>query len=174
MLGKKRILVLGCSGAGKSTLARHLGKRLDIPVHHLDALFWQPGWVLLSRPERFALLEPLIATDRWIIDGNFPSTVAMLVEAADAIVLLDLSGWRCAWRVIKRRIVYRNATRVDRGAGCPEELDPEHVWQVLRYHRTELPGVLGHLANARADTMIFTLRNPNEVSAFVNHLAALQ
>ena len=89
-----------------------------------------------------------------------------------SIVLLDLNGWRCAWRVIKRRIVYRNATRADRGAGCPEELDPSHVWQVLRYRRRELPRVLDHLANARASTMIFTLRNPSEVSAFVNHLAA--
>jgi adenylate kinase family enzyme len=172
LLGKKRILVLGCSGAGKSTLARQLGARLEIPVHHLDAMFWQPGWVLLPRAERIALLEHLVRANCWIIDGNYFSTLELLIEAADVIVLLDIAGWRCAWRVIKRRIVYRNATRADRADGCREQLDLEHVWRVLQYRRSELPQVLNYLADARSGTTIVTLRKPGEVSAFMKQLAA--
>ena len=45
----KRILVIGCSGAGKSTLSIELSERLQLPVVHLDALFWNEGWVPTSK-----------------------------------------------------------------------------------------------------------------------------
>lgn len=40
----RRVLIIGSSGAGKSTLARELEPILGLPVIHLDAVFWQPGW----------------------------------------------------------------------------------------------------------------------------------
>ena len=51
----ERIVIIGCGGAGKSTLARQLGKKLNIPVVHLDKLWWKPGWVESSREEIDAL-----------------------------------------------------------------------------------------------------------------------
>lgn len=33
------------AGAGKSTFARKLREKTGIEVHHLDAVFWKPGWV---------------------------------------------------------------------------------------------------------------------------------
>lgn len=42
----KRIMVIGVSaGVGKTTFARELGEALQIKVHHLDKLYWKPGWV---------------------------------------------------------------------------------------------------------------------------------
>jgi adenylate kinase family enzyme len=40
----ERVVILGCAGTGKSTLARRLGAKTGLPVVHLDALFWEPGW----------------------------------------------------------------------------------------------------------------------------------
>lgn len=40
-----RILILGPCGAGKSHLADLMGRKLKIPVYHLDSIFWNPGWV---------------------------------------------------------------------------------------------------------------------------------
>ncbi len=40
----KKIILIGSGGSGKSTLARQLGNKLNIKVHHLDALFWKPNW----------------------------------------------------------------------------------------------------------------------------------
>lgn len=52
----KRIMIIGCSGSGKSTLARKLGKKMSIPVIHLDKLFWRAGWKSISDEEFDILL----------------------------------------------------------------------------------------------------------------------
>jgi len=69
-----RIAVIGCSGSGKSTLSRQLGERLNIPVIHLDRVFWQPGWVEPPRDEFAASVCSAVAGERWILDGNFGNT----------------------------------------------------------------------------------------------------
>jgi adenylate kinase family enzyme len=40
----KRIIIIGSGGAGKSTLAKRLGEISNLPVLHLDKLYWQPNW----------------------------------------------------------------------------------------------------------------------------------
>ena len=40
-----RIVIIGSAGTGKSTLAKDLGQILGLPVYHLDAFLWNPGWI---------------------------------------------------------------------------------------------------------------------------------
>ena len=47
----QRILIIGNAGAGKSTFARLLAKKLQLPLVHLDKLYWQGTWEHLSREE---------------------------------------------------------------------------------------------------------------------------
>jgi len=56
----RRILVIGIAGGGKSTLALKLGEVLGLPVIHLDAIFWKPGWESIPREEFRALTADLV------------------------------------------------------------------------------------------------------------------
>jgi len=66
----RRIALVGPGGAGKSTLARRLGARLGLPVVHLDAEHWHPGWVETPAEEWAEKVRALASGERWIIDGT--------------------------------------------------------------------------------------------------------
>jgi adenylate kinase family enzyme len=101
-----RVVVVGPAGSGKTTLAAALGAGCDLPHTELDALWWDPGWTEVG-PEAFRRrLAPVVATDRWVLCGNYFS-VGMRDVAwprADTIVWVDLAKWRTISRIIRRTI----------------------------------------------------------------------
>src|SRR5262249_50176332 len=119
----KRVLILGPSGSGKSTLARQIGERLDLPVIHLDATNWNPGWVQTERAHFRERVAEAVRGDVWVMDGNDTSDLDLRLPRAEAVIWLDLPRYvyfpRALWRSIKN---YGNA-RDDVGPGCPERLD---------------------------------------------------
>jgi len=131
----QRVLVIGSPGAGKSTLAHAIAARTGLPLHHLDKLFWLPGWVERDRDEGRAELAEVLAGQRWIIDGNYGSTMAMRVARADTVVWLDYPTWLCLSRVFRRWWQYRGKARPDMTEGCPENLNLEFLLYVLNFRR---------------------------------------
>lgn len=131
----QRILVIGSPGAGKSTLSHALAWRSGIPLFHLDRMFWLPGWIERDRDEGRAELAGILAQDRWIIDGNYGSTLPMRLQRADSVVWLDYPTHLCLTRVFKRWSQYRGRTRPDMTEGCPENLNFEFLFYVLNFRR---------------------------------------
>lgn len=129
----QRILVIGSPGAGKSTLSHELAARTGLPLFHLDKLFWLSGWVERDRDEGRAELAEVLAGERWIIDGNYGSTLPMRIARADTVVWLDYPTWRCLGRVFKRWWQYRGKARPDMTEGCPENLNLEFLLYVLNF-----------------------------------------
>ena len=125
----ERIIIIGCSGAGKSTLARQLGEKLNLPVVHLDKLWWKPGWEERSREEFDAKLAEELKKPQWIMDGNFDRTMAERIQYCDAVIYLDFSRFACLMGVAKRIMTTYGTVRPDMGAGCPERID----WEFLRW-----------------------------------------
>jgi adenylate kinase family enzyme len=88
---KKVAVVTSASGTGGTSLGRALAHRLGVPFHELDALFWKAGWVESTAEELHAAVEPIVATDAWVIDGSYQSKIGQLVLGnADVVVWLDL------------------------------------------------------------------------------------
>ena len=164
----QRVLVIGPCGAGKSTAATELGRLLDLPVHHLDQLHWREGWVESSREELEAVLAPILASERWLIDGNYGGTMAARLERADTVVYLDYPTWLCLWRALKRVLRFRRQVRPDRAPGCPERFDPEFFRYILTFNcgprlRTEAK-LMGHEAK------VMRFRRPAQLRVWMDSL----
>ena len=68
----KRVAIIGsASGNGKTTLGKELACRLGVPFHEIDALNHGPGWTEASPETLRSRVEPLVAGDRWVIDGVY-------------------------------------------------------------------------------------------------------
>ncbi|MBD7910580.1 topology modulation protein [Clostridium cibarium] len=131
----KRIMIIGCGGSGKSTLARNLGEMMDIPVIHLDKLFWRAGWKSVSKEEFDQLLDKELIKDSWIIDGNFNRTIPKRLNRCNTVIYLDYSRITCLLGVIKRVISNYSKTRADMGESCPEKFDIEFLKWVWNFNK---------------------------------------
>ena len=72
----QRVMVIGSPGAGKSTLSGKLAAVTGLPLFHLDAEYWLPGWTEREPREWQDKLADIVAGKRWIIDGNYGRTIA--------------------------------------------------------------------------------------------------
>lgn len=131
----ERVLVIGPCGAGKSTLSMELGRRLDLPVHHMDQLNWRPGWIESGKDELRAQLDTIVTGHRWLIDGNYGGTMEPRLARADTVVYLDYPIHLCLRRLLSRVWAYRGRTRPDMTEGCPERFDLEFFFYVLTWNR---------------------------------------
>ncbi len=143
-----RVVIFGNGGAGKSTLARKLGAATGLPVIHLDREFWRPGWEEPPDDEWHARVHELVKAERWIMDGNFGSTMDIRIAAADTIVFLDLPTHVCIWRIIDRALNAKAAEsgyRPDMADGCAEKLDPPFIDWVYHFRERSRPRIVERL-----------------------------
>ena len=165
----ERIIIIGCGGAGKSTLARKLGEVLDLPVVHLDKLFWKPGWVETSHEEFDALLAQELAKDKWIMDGNFNRTMPERMKRCDTIIYLDFSCFACLMGVLKRVITTYGKVRPDMGEGCPERIDLEFLKWVWNFNKNKRESYY-KLLNEAENVETIVLKNRRAVKLFLKSL----
>ncbi len=159
-----RILVIGSPGAGKSTLARTLAAATGLPLVHLDQQYWQPGWVESGKTAWLKKVVAMVAGPRWIIDGNYSGTLPLRLAAADAVIILDLPTWRCAWRILRRAWTLRGTVRPDMADGCPERFNLAFLWYVVRFRTTVGPRITAALRGFGG--RVYRLRTPGDVAAF--------
>jgi len=148
----KRVVILGRGAAGKSTLARQLGEITGLPVVELDKIFWRSGLFPTPRVEWIQLQESLVRKETWVLDGDLGpyDAVEVRLRAADTIILLNFSLFRCAWRVLRR---------------APERAD---FWRwVLDYRRQSVPRLTDAISRCAPNADLHILRTPKAVREFM-------
>ena len=164
-----KVVILGCCGSGKSTLARQLGNKLGLPTIHLDAHFWQAGWVESEAKEWWVKQESLLQGERWIIDGNYTATIDLRIAVADMIIYLDFPRYLCLWRILKRYWQYRGQVRPDMAEGCPERLNWDFFLYVWHFNKQRRAKILSKLELQQAETRVIILR-PSDLKGFLANI----
>ena len=163
----ERILIIGCPGAGKTTLARQLGAKLDLPVVHLDSIFWSPGnWEHLDQKDFDIALLAELERSKWIIEGNYDRTLPLRLQYCDTVIWLDFSRYACMGGWVKRMITNWGKVRPDMASGCVERYEQEFaefIWNFRKDNRAKYYRLLNEVENV--DTIL--LKNRRMVKNFL-------
>jgi len=148
-----RFLVFGGICSGKTHFTNQLQERLNIPVYHLDDLFWYGNWEnigkekLLQECRQIAEQEP-----NWIIEGNYKVVREALWQDATHVFFCDASFPTIVLRTWKRSM------SKDRH-GVPQKVreacdSREHFWELIqhvwKYRRTKRKAELAFCEEIRA------------------------
>ena len=157
----KRVAVIGCPGGGKSTFSRALRDRVDLPLYHLDAIYWREDRTHLSREEFYPLMQDIIARDEWIIDGNYNSTMEWRVAACDLLIFLDYPTEVCLEGVRARRGQKRS------DMPWVEEGDDEEFLEFIRAFESESKPKILELIKKYPDKAVVTFRTREEAERYL-------
>lgn len=164
-----RIMIIGCPGSGKTTLAKQLALKLNIPLIHLDVLHWRDNWQEVPKEEFDDLLLQAIQKDKWIVDGNYDSTINLRLKYSDTVIYLDYPRLVCLLGVLKRLIKGYGKSRSDMGGYCPEKFDFEFIQFVWKFNRCNRNRYLQMLSEAR-DKEIIILHSRKACAKFLRSL----
>ncbi len=154
----RKVLVLGCPGSGKSTFAIKLHRQTNLPLYHLDNIWWKADKTHVTRDEFDSCLDEILNRDSWIIDGNYSRTFEKRIAACDTVFFLDYGKEVCMAGITGRI----GQARPDL-PWIEQELDPELVELVKNYEKDDKPGLLKLFAKyPQKNVMVFTKRDEAE------------
>ena len=165
----KRVIIIGCGGSGKSTLARELAKKVNLPVVHLDKLFWKDSWVNISVEEFDNLINKELKKEKWIIDGNYQRTLKERLKYCDTVIYLDYPRRTCLYGVIKRVLSNYGRVRLDMADGCLERFDLEFMKWIRNFNKTHRDNFYKILKEEK-DKEIHIFRKRKECNEFIKSL----
>ena len=164
----RRIIVVGSQGSGKTSLASKLGRKLGLPVIHLDVLYWRPGWKASDTASFRVRVTDAIAGDEWVVDGSFSGLAFDLTLArAETLVVIDRPRWLCQWRILWRSAFDRDRSRADLPDGCPEQFDWKLMREAWRYDRERAPVIEAERKQYGTNVPVVRLSSDRDIADFL-------
>lgn len=160
----KRIMVVGCPGSGKSTFSRELHNKTNIPLYHLDMLFWNADKTTVEKSIFLDRLNEVISKDEWIVDGNFSSTMELRMSKCDTVIFLDYPADVCLSGIRARRGKQRTDI-----PWIETEEDPEFMNIAATFNDNRRPQIL-MLLERYNDKNIVIFKSREESAEFLRGL----
>ena len=161
-----RVLGVGICGAGKSTFATKLAKKINLPLYHLDKMYWKENWTESEMDDFRARVSKVASEGQWIIEGNYGSTYDLRFPRADTIFVLDYSQYLAMFRATKRIITNYKKTRSDMAPNCPERFDWDFYKFMWNFPKRNKPKLEEALIKYASDKKIIRFKNPNELERY--------
>lgn len=161
---KNKIIIVGCPGSGKSVFARKLYEKTNIPLHHIDNIYWKNDWTHISKEELRYILNDIMAGNQWIIDGNYGSTMEERIIQCETVFFLDYTVDVCL-QGVKARLGKERADMP-----CIElNEDKELIEFIKNYETNNRPRVMELLEKYNyKEIVIFNSRE--ESSKYISYL----
>ena len=160
----EKIILIGCPGSGKSTFSRALHQITAIPLVHLDMLYWNADKTTVEKTVFLEQLEQAMRQSRWIIDGNYASTMELRMQACDTVIFLDYPAELCLEGIHRRR----GTTRSDIPWVETEE-DAAFTEFIRKFHTESRPQILA-LLKKYPEKNIHIFQNRMEADAFLKRI----
>ncbi len=163
----KRITVAGLTASGKTTFANRLSEILNIPVYHLDKIFWteKKG---ISQENFISQQENILKNDSWIIDVHFwrSKSFDLRLEKSDTIIFFDFPKIILYWRLLKRAYGHYGKNRPD----MPENFIQLFPWHSLKYiWETPTKEALFKVLNYSSFKNVVVFKRPKNVQDYLNN-----
>ncbi|MDY0295167.1 MAG: hypothetical protein RBQ71_05095 [Acholeplasmataceae bacterium] len=126
-----KIAVIGHSSSGKSTFSKRVAQVYQIPVLHIDKIFFEPNWVERDKKVVEMEIREFMQGQKWIIDGFYRKLATERFDEADQIFIFNFNRFKCLYGAIVRRFKYHNQNRDSVCVGCKERLNLSFVWWIL-------------------------------------------
>jgi adenylate kinase family enzyme len=162
-----RIMIFGRPGSGKSTFSLKLSQKLKLPLYHTDKYFFEAHWIERPFDEFMKDLEKITVQDQWIIEGNSLRSLEMRYKRADIALYFALPKGVCLWRMLKRRLGFKNPLILDRAPRCPEVLRLKLIQYAWSFE-TRVEETLQHLKRAYPQTKFIFITSDKEAQILLN------
>ncbi|WP_027623979.1 topology modulation protein [Clostridium lundense] len=167
-----KIIIIGCPGAGKSVLTRRINEFLCYPVMHLDKVYHTGGKSHITREELVRKVNDFANRyDKWIIDGNYISTLENRVQLSDTIIVLNISWEICLINAYNRAEEYikQGRNRDDMAEGFDGTITEEFVSFIKNFPKDTMPKIQDILKNYN-DKNVKIISNYKELEELIDFL----
>ncbi len=143
----RRVLVMGCSGGGKTRLSYKIADRYGLSYQSYDRdVRWLPGWRVRALSEQRARVAALANCDRWVMDGNSPSTFDIRLPRADMVIWLRVPRHVALLGIARRVVANHGSVRADMAEGCPEHWpDRQFLAYIWHFEQKTAPRIIAGL-----------------------------
>ena len=177
-----RIAVFGSTCSGKSTLAINLSELLDIPVYHLDDLFWEAEWKIAPIEIFQNQVRDIITTEKWVIDGNYSKVRERVLNRVTHAIILNPSLLLILWRLLVRTLGRSTKIKLGKISRLPSRIekneDKEYFFKsfvelskyAFRFKKRGYKKLLEEINQKLSKESVIILRRKKNIRKFLSEL----